>query len=143
MKARKIILIIFILILLLGVGYLFKDFILPAETGPIFGNRLNGMEEVEITTDELDQFEEYFSSEEVIASSKASIMGKIIKNIIIVETDDIEFLKEKMTASLELFDEDELNYYDFEFILDHVSVSEGFPLIGYKNKKSEMISFTN
>jgi len=143
MKARKIILIIFILILLLGVGYLFKDFILPAETGPIFGNRLKGIEEVEITTDELDQFEEYFSSEEVIASSKASIMGKIIKNIIIVETDDIEFLKEKMTASLELFDEDELNYYDFEFILDHVSVSEGFPLIGYKNKKSEMISFTN
>ena len=115
-------------ILLILLFILYKA-IMPSLGTPVYGNRLDGIEEVEITNEKINSLDEKVSTVNtvvtVIEGTKAATAKKI--------TDVV--LKE--------FDEDQVAYYDFQvFIKSENDKEDNYPIIAYKNKSNDKFSYS-
>lgn len=106
-----------------------------------YGNRLNGIEEVEITDKTIKKIDTKIEEKEEVESASVRIQGKIIYiTIKYKEGTSIDKAKEIANSTLENFDEEELNFYDIGYFL----TSEGensFNITGNKKAKKENISY--
>lgn len=106
-----------------------------------YGNRLDGIKEVEFTKSELTDIAEEIEKKEEVSSSSVRVEGKIVY-IDIVYHDGIskDKAKEVANSSLEIFSDKEKEFYDFEYILTQEG-ENGFVLTGTKGPKTEGISY--
>ena len=135
---------IFVVVLVIVVFVLvLQEFLFSFSNGSLYGNRLSGIESVEVTTSELDSALEIFDEDEVISSSESNVRGKII-NITLKINEEIEVsaARELSSKLLGEFDEDVLNFYDIQLFIDTESESEMYPIIAYKHKTSEEFMWT-
>lgn len=107
-----------------------------------YGNRLEGIKEVKIANKKIKEFETKLKEEKGIKESSLNIQGRII--YIIFKINKESSITEGINASLkslELFSEEEREYYDFNFLVDKEEKEEDekFPVSGYKNVKSANI----
>lgn len=118
-----------------------KDALNPQEGNAIYGNRLEGREEVEITKTTKDKV--INSLNEQAKSTKVRVSGRIV-NIIINVNDDtnLEVAKSLGPKALESFSAKEKKYYDFQFLIENTANKNQFPIIGYKHHGKEDISWT-
>ena len=108
-----------------------------------YGDRLKGIEKVEITDKQETNIEKEISKEESVEKVKYDLRGRLV-NIIVDVKDEIELdkVKEIGTKILEHFDEEQLSYYDIQiFINSDNKKSEKYPIIGYKHKTKDAISW--
>lgn len=111
-----------------------------------YGNRLDGIKEVELTNTELKELANDLETEEEVDSAKVRLQGKIVYfDIIFTEATSKDKATEIASKTLENFSEEEQNYYDFEYILTQVGNEEedydGFRLTGTKSPKIEKINW--
>lgn len=125
-----IIMLILIIIAILGI-FIYKEMF---EVG--VSNRLEGIEEYNLTKKEIKAVKEKLSEIENIDSVDISTNYKIIKIFLDLKDDtDFEDVKEICNASVEEFSEKNLSFYDLEIFIESKNKdSEVYPKIGYKYK---------
>ena len=111
-----------------------------------YGDRLEGIKTVEITKKKTSELEAKISEDEKIEKCKINSIGKMIY-INITFTDGISLVEAegKAQATVELFSEKELKFYDINYTLiqkksDNV---EGFTIMGAKNVNGSGVVWNN
>ena len=111
-----------------------------------YGDRLQGIETVEINNNRIDEIKNNISQDPIVSSINIDIIGKIIyTKIIFNESATLVEAESVAVKSLELFTDDEKNYYDFEFTLyqDSTEQKEGFRIMGAKNVNGSNLVWNN
>jgi len=133
------VIIIMIIILALLIFPLYSS-----RSGSVYGNRLDGIKDVAIAKGVSSNIKKSYEDTGKVEKVTTSLKGKIY-NILVYVNDGVD-LNEFIDFSSEIlsnFAEEQLKYYDIQFFL--ISSSEGNEktIVGYKNKDSESISWTN
>lgn len=132
---------LFIIIVFIITGLFLMKAFFPS--GNSYGNRLKGIEKVSFSNKEITKLEEEIKNRDKIKSVSINIKGKLINIIINVEDVSIDDMKDYCKEKIELFDEEELKYYDIQFYLVNEKDEESYPSIGYKHKTSDEIKWSN
>ncbi len=125
---------------LIGI-FTLKNILSMDESSALYGTRLEGKKEVEITTAKKNQVEKKLKEN----SSKASlrISGRIINIYIKTNSEtSLEQAKELGNKALEDFSEKEKKYYDFQVLIENDKNSNQFPIIGYKHHTKDNLTWT-
>lgn len=90
-----------------------------------YGNRLDGIEEVKISSSFLKEIETKLKEDENIVEANVRLQGKIIY-IVFEVNNDISTDTAKLMASttLEKFDEEELSFYDISYLIKWTKIIE-------------------
>lgn len=83
-----------------------------------YGNRLDGIEDVEISKEVYDGVKEEIMATEVIEDASVRLQGKIVyTTIVLKEGVTADKAKEIASNTLDNYDEEQLKYYDFSYFL--------------------------
>ena len=140
-KLTVFIIVIFVLIVILG-AYLYSLFFGSGKES--YGNRLDGIEEVEITEDQYDDMKTSLKENEGVTEVSTRLQGKIV-NVTITVSDDVTKDNAKKIANgiLEFLDEEQLKFYDIQvFVKKENEELNDFPIIGYKQNNEEGFTWT-
>ncbi len=116
----------------------------PDEGRAIYGDRLDGIEEVEITSKQEKNIVSKLEEKDEVKSVDTDIKGRIL-NVIITVNDDVELDPAKALASVitENLEEDQNGYYDIQvFIKKSNEEDTRFPIIGYKHQDKDEFSWS-
>ena len=139
------------LVLLLVIGAIFSKMLFSSKKGE-YGDRLDGIEEIKEST--LKEVKTSISEHEEVEEVTVRIQGKIVyTNIVFGESVSLDKAKEIANASLEKYDEETIETYDFEFLLSQnikeveneegeVESKKGFAAAGTKHPEHDYISWT-
>ena len=111
---------------------------------PEYGNRLDGIEEVEITKADQEKMESEIKKDKGVTNVSFDISGRTL-NIVItvgndVSVDDAKKIGNNSYASL---NEKQIRFYAIQvFIKKEDSAKNNFPIIGYKQKEEKDVSWT-
>lgn len=112
-----------------------------------YGNRLEGIEKVQIKKDIDKKISKLYESEKSINNVKVNIKGKIVYITIDIKGNpSFEDAKNLSSKSLDAFSKKEKEFYDFQLIVTNKTIKEEnklYPFMGYKNSKSKKITWTN
>lgn len=128
-------------IVLIAIVY---NLVMPSTGEPVYGNRLDGIDSVKITDSDLRELEEKFEKNTNVELAKVSISGKTVNAIITVSSKtSVNNAKKLSKVLLDELDEDQIDFYDLQiFIKSEDEKNKKFPIIGYKNIKSEAFSYS-
>ena len=111
-----------------------------------YGNRLEGIDKIEISEKKESDFENNIANNDKIKSVDLRVQGKIIYITMQVETGVVlEEAQGIAQKSLDEFSDEEKAFYDFQFMLKQNSTenSEGFIISGSKNANGTKLSWNN
>ena len=115
----------------------------PKEGKALYGNRLEGIEKVEITDSKKEQIENSLKEDSITKEANVSVAGKIIEVIVIVQDDTtIDSAKTLSTKVLNSLNENEKIFYDIQVFIKKDTDANNFPIIGYKHHAKENFSWT-
>lgn len=115
--------------------------LLKSNSSNKYGNRLDGIKDVEITKEVYDGVKDEVMATEVVEEVTTRLQGKIVYTTITLKSDtSIDKAKEIASNTLDNYSEEELGYYDFSFFLKW-STDEGDKVIT-GNKHNNMDSIT-
>ena len=144
-KNNKLTVITFIICLVFVIlVFAIKLTFFPDEGRAIYGDRLDGIEEVEITSKQEKNIVSKLEEKDEVKSVNTDIKGRIL-NVIITVNDDVELDPAKALASVitENLEEDQNGYYDIQvFIKKSNEEDTRFPIIGYKHQDKDEFSWT-
>ena len=117
----------------------------PNSGAPVYGDRLEGIEEVKISNEELEALAEELDKKEMVTEADAYISGRIIKTIVIVKKDTkAEDAKTLSKLVYNYFDKEYQDFYDYEiFIKNEDDKAKGYPIIGYKSNDNTSFSYSS
>ena len=146
-KHKKLAIAICIALVLLIIIIVFFAMLLIGGSSNKYGNRLDGIEEVEITNDELDTITIEMKEKEGVNDASIRIQGKII-NVVLTFNSDInsDKAKEIATSTLGSFSEEQLDFYNVQYFLTRESAGEEdtpYVITGNKHPLLEEIGWTN
>ena len=142
-KYRIVIALVFLLII--GVfGFItVKQYLYPDDKLTVYGNRLDCIYKVKITDEKKNEIIKMIKEKAGIKDAKIDIQGKIIN--VSITASEKENTKEEMqklcTEILLKFSSEEIKFYDFQFFIKNEDLN--YNMIGYKNKISEEISYSD
>ncbi|MBQ6476819.1 MAG: hypothetical protein IJI43_00025 [Bacilli bacterium] len=106
-----------------------------------YGGRLNGIEDVKITKKEITSIENWIKDTKTVEDVSIRVVGKIVYFDVTFNKDaDINGAKNLASSTLEKFDNDKKEFYDFEYILSQ-NVENGFKVTGTKSPKIDKVSW--
>ena len=110
-----------------------------------YGNRLEGIEKVEIKESKLNDIEKKITENELVKSTDAVIRGKLVYITITLNTGTHADTESIAQSSLDLFSEEEKAFYDIQYIVDNKDdkIEENFPVMGYIKAGNSVIKWTN
>ena len=138
--SHKIVTIIIIIFLVI-IGIMIKNFFFPDDAEAYYGTRLEGISKVKI--DDKKQKELKGEFKDSSKSVNVRIQGRIIY-VDVKLNDDVsrDTAKELSNKTLEKLSEDEKAYYDIQFMINNESNKDQFPIIGYKHHTKTGIRWT-
>ena len=121
--------------------FIFKDTVMFDESTAVYGNRLEGIDEVKITNDVKQNVRDALSS--TTKKTTVRVAGKLV-NIIIETNPDVslEDAKKMADVTLEKFSEEQKKFYDFQFLIDNSENQSQFPIIGYMQHSRDTVNWT-
>ena len=132
-----VIIVIFIVIL----GIVVKNFFFPDDAEAYYGTRLEGIDKVKITEKKKESLKENFK--DVSKSITIRLAGRIIYVDVKLNDDvSVDTARDLSNKTLEKLTEDEKSYYDIQFIISSDKDKDHFPIIGYKHHTKPAISWT-
>ena len=111
-----------------------------------YGDRLKGIETVELSEKTLTKIEKKIEDKEEVTSASVRVQGKIIYiHIELNRKTSLDRAKEIAVTSLEEFSKEEKSFYDFGYSLTQVKEDgndeKGYVVTGTKNAKLDSISW--
>lgn len=136
----NILIVIVIVLVMLG---LYKVLFYSSKESSIYGVRLRDSEKYKISITDLKKMEKKAKEIENTESINIDIKGRLIKYYITVKNEiNIDQMKDICNQMLSLIDENKKEYYDVTFyLIKENEGKESYPLIGYKHKSKETITF--
>ena len=115
----------------------------PNEGTAIYGDRLDGIEEVEITDKQQEDIIKALEDKDEVKKVSCDIKGRTL-NVLITVNDDVELDPAKsLTSSItENLEEDQTSYYDIQVFISKDNDDTRFPIIGYKHQNKDGFSWT-
>ena len=115
----------------------------PNEGTAIYGDRLDGIEEVEITDKQQEDIIKSLEDKDEVKKVSCDIKGRTL-NVLITVNDDVELDPAKaLTSSItENLEEDQTTYYDIQVFISKDNDDTRFPIIGYKHQNKDGFSWT-
>ena len=140
-KYTTIALLVFIILVVLFAQ--FVNIFFPRQGEAIYGNRLDGINEVKITAQQYEAIENVLTEEDSVLTAEAELKGRLL-NVIVDLKDDVskETAKELPKKVLEQLEEDKIKYYDIQVFLKKKNEDASFPIIAYKHHKKDGFSYT-
>ena len=138
-KHKMAIIAIFVTIIICILTYFtLKSMFIFGNGSDKYGNRLDGIEEVLITNEQVQKLTNEMSEIKDIISIKYDLEGRLVYIIIEVSNETaIEVSKGYANKVLSYFDDNQKEYYDFQvMITSDAKESEAYPIIGAKHKTS-------
>jgi len=113
----------------------------------LYGNRLEGIEEVELTSKFLNDVQTKIKEDESVKDANVRLQGKIVYIVLEVNSDiSIETAKTIAAKTLEDFKEEELSFYDFSYLVKWTNLVEEkeeiTAIAGYKHHAKENITWS-
>lgn len=111
-----------------------------------YGDRLDGIEEVKLSKSFQTDLVEFYEEQDKVNSTTVDVSGKIVYIVIdLKEGTTVTQAQGVATKGLKEFSEEELDFYDIQFILtsDKQKDSKSYPTMGYKNNNSTKIVWIN
>ena len=140
-KKKKFLTIIGLFVLIGIILILVVTFNLFISSNNAYGNRLEGIEEVEITKQDMNKIASSIEEKEEVESASVRLQGKIVYiTINYKEGITVDQAKQVASSTLENFDEDEKNFYDIGYFLTSAG-ENGFNITGNKKAQKEGISY--
>ena len=141
---KIVILFTVIMILILAIGFLMIYPLYSTKSGSDYGNRLEGIKEVAIKNSVNEDIKSYLKEDERIKKVSVNLKGKLY-NIVLTLKDEtpINEIADKVPEIFTNFSEEQLGFYDFQIFISGKNGEEEKTIIGYKNKKSESIMWSN
>ncbi|MCI8498039.1 MAG: hypothetical protein HFG33_01370 [Bacilli bacterium] len=122
-------------------------YVVRSSKGDKYGNRLDGISDVEIKSEDVTKMEESILEKPKVQDVTINIHGKIINFNIDFENDaTLEEVKNVSIGCMELFEENYLNFYALQFLITKSSLEESssnFPIIGYRNAGAATITWSH
>jgi hypothetical protein len=139
-KTSTIVAIVVFILVLVGI-YAVKQIFLADESSAIYGTRLEGKSDVEISTSTKNKVKEKLK--DGTTDSSIRIAGRIIEITFTVNDDtSLEKAKELGKSTLEVFSSAEKEYYDIQIFIENDANTSQFPIIGYKHHTKDDITWT-
>lgn len=115
----------------------------PNEGTAIYGDRLDGIEEVEITDKQQEDIIKSLEDKDEVKEVSCDIKGRTL-NVLITVNDDVELDPAKaLTSSItDILEEDQTSYYDIQVFISKDNDDTRFPIIGYKHQNKDGFSWT-
>ncbi len=132
--------------------WMFVGYIIDSSTSNKYGNRLDGIKDVEIKDEKITEMETSILEMEKVQDVKINLHGKLLNFNISFEKDTtIDDAHNVSISCLEFFEEDYLNFYDLQFLVtieDGKTVEEGedpadLIIIGYRKAGATTITWSN
>ena len=131
-----VILLIFVILLLI-----LKSIFFPNENKAIYGSRINGRKNVEISDSTKNKIKSDLS--EMTSEAKVRVAGRTVEVLYKVNNDvsrdDAKALGNKV---LEELSDKEKNYYDVQIFVENDGNEAQFPIIGYKHHTNKDLVWT-
>lgn len=136
-KIVSVVIVIFLIIL----AILVKNFFFPSDNGVYYGTRLDGITKVKVKDEALKKIES--SLKEKAKSVTARVQGRIIY-VDVVANDDVEIQGAKDLAGkiYEALTDEQKAYYDIQLMVNNEAKKDEFPIVGYKHHTKEGMSWT-
>lgn len=143
LKDNKFTAIVFAIFLALFIiGALLYGMVVPNNGKPVYGNRLEGIEKVELKEDGQKKLKDALEKESIVESAKIDIKGRIINVIIEVKDAKVKTAKKLSDVILDNLTKEQIDYYDIQmFVKNKDKDAKGYPFIGYKGNKSKGFTF--
>ncbi len=140
-KHSHVIVGVVIVIFLIILAIIVKNFFFPSDSGVYYGTRLEGIEKVKIKDKALKSIEEELKDK--TKSVNARIQGRIVY-VDIVSNDDIEIqpARDFAYSVLNALTDEQKAYYDIQVMVNNEAKKDEFPIIGYKHHSKQNMSWT-
>ena len=141
LKYRIYIVLIIFIAFIVVIGLSLKAYIDPVDETAIWGDRLDGRDNVPITDARLKEVENFIKEDKNVTKASVRIVGNTIKVVIITSTKDdtLDKMKELGDKVVEKFSKEEIAYYEFGFSIENKDAN--FVLLGEKKNSNEKISW--
>ena len=90
-----------------------------------YGNRLTGIENVEITKEHKDEIVAFLGEQEIVEKATIDIRGKIIYINIYLKSGKVDDAQSLAIKTLDKLTEDEKNFYDINYTFTKTSEGSG------------------
>ena len=141
-KKQKRMILIGIIVVVVILGLLFLKSLFFVKQDRVYGNRLDGIEDVEVSESVMNEMASVFKDVEGVKSTDARENGKIINLLIDVEdTTDFNKLKEASNEVYKKLDKDQRKFYDVQVFF--FGGGDKFPIIGYLHKGGTEFVWSN
>ena len=144
-KNNKIaVLFISVIVLIILIFSLMVFPLYSSRSGSKYGNRLEGIEKIQIKTKTTNEIKEIFKNNDNVKEVNTILKGKIY-NISVTLKDETNpsDLTGLCNEALGKLSEKQIKYYDVQFLISSKIGEDTKVIFGYKNKDSESISWTN
>ncbi len=133
----------FIFLVLFIIGWIVFGLVMPKTGKPVYGNRLDGIEKVQVTDTETNDLIKALKEKDYVTTASTHISGKIINVLVEVEKGTSKSkAKSLQDEVLKAFTDDQKNFYDIQlFITNENKDEKGYPMIGYKNSTDKNFVF--
>ena len=130
---------VFILVIISAL--LIKNLFMYDENQAIYGSRLDGVDKMKVTSEQKDKVKKRL--DEKTKKIDVRVAGKIV-NIEYTVNDDISLEDSKKLGSeaLEEFTNEQKKFFDFQFFVKNNNNKTQFPIVGYKQRAKDSISWT-
>ena len=135
---------LFIIIIICILGYFAVKPLLGNDSNK-YGNRLDGIENVKITDEQVKKLTSEMEENKDVKSIKYDLQGRLIYIILEVSNETaVDVSKGYANKILNYFDDEQKTYYDMQVIIKSDSKeSEVYPIIGAKHKTSTSFIWDN
>ncbi len=144
-KNNKLVVVTFIICLIFVIlVFAVKLTFFPDEARAIYGDRLDGIEKVEITDSKQDKIVSALENLDTVKEASCDIKGRIL-NVLITVNDDVDLNTAKglTTTVTDNLKKEQTSYYDIQvFISKDNEDDASFPIIGYKHQDKDSFAWT-
>lgn len=119
-------------------------FIIPAFGNNTYGDRLDGIEEHQISNSTVKEIEESLQNEDGVINVAYREEGRILNFTIMVENDlNLDTAKGYTKLITDSISKKNQKYYDIQVFFNTKEDSDVYPIAGYKHKTSDEFSWGN
>ena len=143
-KNNKVTVVAFIIcVIFVVLVFAIKLTFFPNEGTAIYGDRLDGIEKVEITDKQQKDIIKSLEDKGEVKSADTDIKGRTL-NVLITINDDVELDPAKALTSsvIDNLKKDQTSFYDIQVFISKDNDDTRFPIIGYKHQDKDEFSWT-
>ncbi len=143
-KNNKVTVVAFIIcVIFVVLVFAIKLTFFPNEGTAIYGDRLDGIEKVEITDKQQKDIIKSLEDKGEVKSADTDIKGRTL-NVLITVNDDVELDPAKALTSsvIDNLKKDQTSFYDIQVFISKDNDDTRFPIIGYKHQDKDEFSWT-